>query len=40
MEGLIMATWLVLMGTPNYRVMPGKKAKVLHAAAFIGRDSG
>ena len=29
-----MATWLVLMGTPNYRVMPGEKAKVSPCSSF------
>ena len=33
-EGLIMAMWLVLMGTPNYGVMPGEKAKVSQHSGF------
>ena len=34
MEGLVMATWEVLMGTPNYGVMPGEKAKVSPCSGF------
>ena len=29
-----MATWLVLMGTPNYGVTPGEKAKVSPCSGF------
>ena len=34
MEGLVMAMWLVLMGTLNYGVMPGEKAKVSPCSSF------